>query len=417
MFLFFRSCAAALFSFLFLIETSSAQEKLSLQQALDAALANNPDVLSAQKEIAITASRILQAGRFANPELTFMFNETPTSFSFGNAGEKDIGLSQTLEFPGKRGARIKVASHDKAIAELALRRTRTVVASQVKRAYYQALLADEVIDNLQFTLGLLEDFLKTVTERYQTGASRYLDVIRTKVELTRLRNDAVEAQRDYQLQLAELNVLLGRADETEAQLADSLAYQPFPISQDAALALYEKQSAFLQIAEREASRSQAVLRLAQKSYLPDFNLGLALQNRATAPNSSSSFFGFGLGVSVPLWFWQAPRGETQEAHALVDLGTLRLEAARRLVRQKILSAHRVASVADQQVRVFETSLLQDAEDELRAGIAAYQNNQIDALNLFDIYRTYRATKIEYARALYNYLAALAELEAAGEVFE
>lgn len=417
MFPFFRSCAAMLFLFLFFSANGRAQEKLSLQQALALAQSNNPDVLAAEMEIAAAAGRILQAGRITNPELTIMRNETPARFALGEAGEKDIGLSQALEFPGKRGARIKVASHDKALAESALSRTRTVVAARVKRVYYRALLAREVIVHLQFTLGLLEDFLKTVTERYQTGASRYLDVLRTKVELTRLRNDAVEAQRDYQLQLAELNVLLGRAGETATQLADSLVYQPLPISQDSAVALYEKNSAFLQIAEREMSRSQAVLRLAQKSYLPDFNLGLALQNRATAPNRSSSFFGFELGVSVPLWFWQAPRGETQEAHALVDLGKLRLEAARRLVRQKILSAHRVASVAEQQVRVFETALLQDTDDELRAGIAAYQNNQIDALNLFDIYRTYRATKIEYARALYNYLAALAELEAVGEVFE
>ncbi|OYV84551.1 MAG: hypothetical protein B7Z63_06745 [Ignavibacteriae bacterium 37-53-5] len=74
-------------------------------------------------------------------------------------------------------------------------------------------------------------------------------------------------------------------------------------------------------------------------------------------------------------------------------------------------------MAQAQLQVFDASLLGDAEDELRAGLAAYQNNQVDALNLFDIYRTYRATKIEYARALYHLLAAKAELEASAEVPE
>ena len=107
----------------------------------------------------------------------------------------------------------------------------------------------------------------------------------------------------------------------------------------------------------------------------------------------------------------------QEAEALLNIGNIRISAARLRVRLNILSAFRSASVAQEQLLVFDTSLLRDVEDELRAGISGYQNNQVDALNLFDIYRTFRATKIEYARALYNLLAAKAELEVAGETEE
>ena len=202
-------------------------------------------------------------------------------------------------------------------------------------------------------------------------------------------------------------------------LTDSLIYQPFALSQDSAIAMFSAQSVFLKIIERESLRSQSLLKLARKSYLPDFGLGLAWQNRPgqTSSSGSSRYFGFELGVSIPLYLWQAPRGEVQEARALVDLGALRIAAARRRVRQNLMSAYRLVEVANQQVQSFETALLRDAEDELRAGISAYQNNQVDALNLFDIYRTYRATKIEYVRALYNYAAARAELEASAEVPE
>ena len=162
-----------------------------------------------------------------------------------------------------------------------------------------------------------------------------------------------------------------------------------------------------------------MLNLARTSYLPDFSLGIALQNRPgqISPTGSSKYFGFQLGASVPLWFWQGPKGEVQEAEALLDISNIRISATRLRARQNILTAFRSASVAQEQLQVFETSLLRDAEDELRAGISAYQNNQVDALNLFDIYRTFRATKIEYARSLYNLLAAKAELEVAGESAE
>ena len=96
---------------------------------------------------------------------------------------------------------------------------------------------------------------------------------------------------------------------------------------------------------------------------------------------------------------------------------MRVEAAHLRVQNNIMTAFRNASVAQEQLRIFDATLLRDAEDELRAGISAYQNNQIDALNVFDIYRTYQATKSEHARALHNLLAAKADLEIACEVVE
>ena len=251
-------------------------ERLSLQDAIRLASQSNPDVLQAQREIDAAAGRVLQSGRIPNPELSLSYNEIPTSLQLGGAGEKDIGISQTIEFPGKRGARIDIAEHGKSIAELSLLRMKALVSAKVKRAYYQSLLAGEVVNNLEFTITLLSDFLRTVTERYQAGASKYLDVIRAKVEVTRLRNDLVEAKREQLTRLSELNVLLGRTANTPVIFTDSLTYQPLGMLQDSAVELYENQSNFLKIVEREAQRSQSVLNLARTSYLPDFSLGLAL---------------------------------------------------------------------------------------------------------------------------------------------
>jgi outer membrane protein TolC len=415
----FISQTGLLFLFSAVVGSAQTPERLSLADALTIALNNNPEIRVSQKEIDAAAGRVLQAGGIPNPELSVTFNETPSNLRLGDAGEQDVGLSQTIEFPGKRGSRVDVAEHGGSIAEFSLARTRAIISSRVKRAYYQSLLAGEVVSNLEFTITLLSDFVKTVTERYQAGASKYLDVIRAKVEVTRLRNDLFEARREQQTRLNELNVLLGRTDSIPMVLSDSLTYQPLKMPQDPAVELYTSQSNFLKIVEREAQRSQSVLNLARKSYLPDFSLGIAVQKRPgqISPTGSSNYIGFQFGASIPLWFWQGPKGEVQEAEALLDVSNIRIASARLRVRQNILSAFRSASVAQEQLQVFDTSLLRDVEDELRAGISAYQNNQVDALNLFDIYRTFRATKIEYSRSLYNLLAAKAELEVAGEVAE
>lgn len=108
------------------------------------------------------------------------------------------------------------------------------------------------------------------------------------------------------------------------------------------------------------------------------------------------------------------QGDVLEAEANLSVAEVRYQSAKIKVTQSIRTALNNLLFAEEQLRLFDTSLLRDIEDELRAGITAYQNNQIDLLNLFDIYRTYRATKVEYSRTVYNTLVALAELETAAE---
>ncbi|MEW6512028.1 MAG: TolC family protein [Bacteroidota bacterium] len=401
------------------IAVSGAQDRLSLNDAITIAMEQNPDLRAASRELAASEGRVLQAGRIANPEISVQFNLAPTTLDLGKAQEKDIAFVQTLEFPGKRGARIDVAEHDQWIARRTVERLTASTTTRVTQAYYRVLLANAVEGNLSFTIALLEDFLKVVTERYQAGTSSYLDVLRTKVELTRLRNEQVQAWSERYAREAELNVRIGRSADAGLTLTDSLVYHPFELSRDSTVAMYETRSAYLKIVDREIMRAQSQIDLAGKSYLPDYTLGVSLQNRpgSLSPTGSSRYLGFEFGLSLPLWFWQSPRGELLEAQARLDIITLRREAARRVVRQRILSAYRTVQAAQIQLESFRASLLQDAEDELRSGIVAYQNNQIDVLNLFDIYRTTLATRIEYTRSLFNYLNARADLESTAEVME
>lgn len=84
-------------------KTLSAQPTtaLSLDDAITMALNNNPKILAAQKEIDAADGRILQAGRISNPEFGVSWNEAP-SFNIGKAGERDIGVSQQIEYPSTR---------------------------------------------------------------------------------------------------------------------------------------------------------------------------------------------------------------------------------------------------------------------------------------------------------------------------
>ncbi|TAK64023.1 MAG: TolC family protein, partial [Bacteroidetes bacterium] len=324
------SMVGSLFVLFTAIAFSQIREKLSLHDAINIAVQNNPEILASRHEIDAAAGRVLQAGRFPNPEFSISFNESPANFAIGDANEKDFGISQTFEFPGKRSSRIEVAEQEQTFSELTVARKTAIVATQVKQIYYQALLAAAIKENITFNIALLDDLLETVTLRYQSGANTYLEILRVKIEKTRLSNDAVEAERDYRLRIGNLKTILGKSVDADIALSDSLVYEPFRMAEDSALSVLTEQSYYLKMKEQELLIQQSAYNLAEKSYLPDLKFGLALQNRlGTFPDEGSkNYLGLEVGVSLPLWFQQGPKGEVQEALALTRATEYRLTAAR-----------------------------------------------------------------------------------------
>ena len=114
-------------------------EKLSLNEAIETALKNNPQILTAEKEIFVIEGKILQAGRIPNAEFSIESNEIPTDLSFSKADELDINFSQQLEFFGKRRMRIQSVEYQKQIAKLNLERIKKIITAQVNIDYYQFL--------------------------------------------------------------------------------------------------------------------------------------------------------------------------------------------------------------------------------------------------------------------------------------
>lgn len=233
-----------------------------------------------------------------------------------------------------------------------------------------------------------------------------------------MKNELFDAKKENWKIIGELKVLLGKENGYEFELTDSLTYRLLEMKKDSVISFYLSRSNYLRINEIQADQSKSYLSLAGKKYLPDFNLGLAYQYHQFLPEKGFyQYFGLNIGISLPMFYSSGVLGDIQEAEANLSISGIRLKFSKLKVTQNIITAFNNLSFAEEQLRLFETSLIKDVEDQLRAGITAYQNLQIDVLNLFDIYRTYRATKVEYSKTVFNCLAALAELEVAAEAFE
>jgi len=421
--LFLRSCVALLFSFLLLIENTGAQEKLSLQQAVDLALRQNPQLVLAQQDIAVAQGKSAQAGALPPAEIFSRVNEI--SFDFAELSEIEIGLSQSFEFPGKRGGRKTLAQANHRIAELQLSRLRVVLAAEVKKRYYENLWVAENFATQKFSAQILADLQQLLSERYQSGAASYLEIVRSRIELGRSRSELAGAQQEQVAARAKLNLVLGRDSNLLLQLSDSLAYAPLTLPRDAVFAFAAQQSNLSQIFITAVERQRRALRLAQLVGRPDFSLGAAFQRVAENPpftaaqpqGQTVNAFGVEASISLPLFNRAAPKGEAQIARAELVAAETRQAYFEQQLRRNFEVAFAAVAATEKQVSEFHNVVLPESLNAVNAAVAAYQSGRLSLTDLLDIYRTARQARLEKSRAVFNYLTARADLETVGEKFE
>lgn len=90
-------------------------------------------------------------------------------------------------------------------------------------------------------------------------------------------------------------------------------------------------------------------------------------------------------------------------------------SVKRKIRNNINIALTTVLSTEQQVKNYEQILQKGLSEIMDVALSQYRNNQIDLLNLFDIYRTQRETRAEYIRSVANYQRAVADLESAAEL--
>jgi outer membrane protein TolC len=407
---------------MFLMKDIGAQGKLSLQQAIVLALQQNPQLVLAQQEIAAAQGQYAMADALPPAEIFSRINEI--NFDFTEQDEIEIGFSQSFEFPGKRGNRKAIANAGVQIAGLQLRRLRVLLVAQVKKRYFENLLVNENFASQQFALQLLDDLQQLLTERYLSGAASYVDVVRARIELGRGRSESAAAQQEQTAAASKLNLLLGRASSLPLLLTDSLAYAPLTLPHDSLFASTEGQSHLRQILTNAIERHRRALRLAQLAGRPDFSLGASFQRVAENPpfttaqpeGETVNAFGIEASLSLPLFNRAAPKGEVQIARAELAAAEIRLTYFEQQFRRNFEVAFAAVEAAEKQVLEFRTVVLPESQNAVNAAIAAYQSGQLSLTDLLDIYRTARQARLENSRAIFNYLAACADLEAVGEIF-
>lgn len=378
---------------------------LTLVECLSIALQNNPLLLSSQEQHRASLARVNIAKAFPQPSLNFDSDLQPSLFNFKKSEESYFGLSQTIEFPGKRFLRGRIASReaDEFLSEVEVLKLDIVFA--VKEAFFGLLLAKEKVKHAEQNLELSDDFHQMTELKFSAGDVSKAEVLRARVEASKAANLVKVAQNEVYLRKAALNFLLARKKDGHLEIRGELKQPPLKLNLEE---LREKAFSFRPEMKRisfSLEKESLKKKLAYLSYFPDFDLGISghrLENQ--------KFWDFTLTLAIPLFFWQPKRGEIAETEALIAALEKESEHLKNAISLEVEEAYRNAIVAHDQIRLYEEEVLSQAEEVYQMFYFRYEEGEIGGIELIEARKTLIEARISYAEALYNYALSLAALE-------
>ena len=389
-----------------LLAQTNEEGSLTLDQCISIALQQNPLVLSAMQQHKASLARISQAKAFAQPSINWDSDLQPNLFNFKDSGEWYFGISQEIEFPGKRILRGKIASReaDEFLQDVEL--LKLDIAFQVKQSFFNLLLSQEKLRYAQLNMELAQDYLKKAELKYEAGDVAKVEALRAHVEASRAANEVRIASNEVRLAKAMLNFLLARKKYAPLEIMGDLKRAPIDLNADELVARALSFRPEVKRINLGLERESLTKKQGYMSYLPDFELGIN-KHRIIG---EGEFWDFTLSFPIPLFFWQPKRGEIAEAEANIRSLTREAEYLRNAITLEVEEATLNAVTASNQIRLFEEEIITQAEEVYNMFLFSYQEGEIGGIELIEARRTLIEARTSYADALFNYGVAIAALE-------
>jgi outer membrane protein TolC len=390
------------------VQAAAGPPVLRLVDVVAAAREHNPQIATARARARGAATMPAQARAYDDPVLSWESWNIPESVDVAEADNNIFRVSQKIPFPGKRTLAGKVASHDAEAMGAEARAVELDVVAAVKRAYWDLWMRHQRLLVYERERSLAERFARLAEQRYALGQTAQADVIRAQVEVTHAVNRANTERLAIDAATAELNALLSRSPDEPLGRPEEPVFADVAAPLDGLVELAVAHRPELAAQAAAIAREQDGVRLAEKGYLPDFEVSVGRFVNYGAPNG----FGAMASMTIPLAYKSkidagvsaaTARLETVEAERRRVLDAIRRDVQQALVRVRTARLQR---------DIFTTTHIPQTEQALRVTEGAYQTGEVDFLALIDTVRGIESVHLEHIDAETELAKAWADLERA-----
>lgn len=386
----------------------------TLDDLVATALRDNPRIAAARQAALAAAEVPAQASSLDDPQagIAWYLSEVETRVG---PQEQRLFLSQKLPFWGKRGLRGAHAEGLARVAGATVRDVALAVVTEVRVRYYDLAYVEESIRITEADRALVADIVEAALAHYRAGHGQQRDVLRAQVALSR-DTDRLLTLRELRATLtAELNELLARDKQTP--IDGAALPEPLPVVEAQGGLREEMEAARPRLAAlaRRVEAARTAEALARKQYYPDLTARFDYTVTAEGPlpvadNGTDSYWAT-LSVNLPIWRKRLDAGVSEARARLAEAEAAYRDERERGERELIDLRFRLATSRDQ-VALFDTGLIPQAEQALRATMDGYRTGQAGFLDLLDAERDWLELRLAAFRAKTDLFQQQARLEQA-----
>src|SRR5579864_1042836 len=400
---------------LLLVEAGTGQNttRISLDQAIDLALAHNHAIKATRTLILQNQDQEITANLRPNPTLgvdtQFIPFFSPQYFSSDNLNQTqqfDVGISYLFERGHKRQRRLQAARDQTAVTRAQVTDAERTLALNVGQQFVSVLLAEST---LQFALEDLKDFQQTVDIGEAQLKAGYIgegDYLKIKLQLLQFQTDVSSARLAKVQALVGLREFLGYdAVPANFDVIGDLAYQPLKANLEdlQARALHDRPD--FRATELGITAAHSQILLAKANAKVDVN-GTYDFTHTAGQNTASIFASFELPI------FNRNQGEIARTGYALTQAQEQQQAASDTVLSDVANAYEAVKSNDEVVQLYTSGYLKQAQDSREISEYAYKRGAASLLDFLDAERSYRSVQLAYRQALSSYMNALEQLKAA-----
>ncbi|MBI1315184.1 hypothetical protein GC176_28165 [bacterium] len=294
-----------------LVAGDRADEPMTLSELQQLGLEHSPVVSQAAADVESARGKAIQVGLYPNPTVGY---EGDTVGTTNTAGYNGAFISQEFVTAGKLTLAQDSALMAMQAAEADLRKARVSLASNIRRRYFELLLAQERLVFSRALATLSEEVYHAQIDLVAGGENAAYEPLQLRVLAVQARNNVVQADNRVMAAWRQLAATLGLPEMPRTEVAGSIETPAPKIDYESARTIVLSRHSDLIAAQSLISSAQYNLRLQEVTPIPNIELYTAVQHDATTPLDN---FSYNLQIGLPVPVFNRNQGNITSAHAQV----------------------------------------------------------------------------------------------------
>lgn len=393
------------------IVKAQQKELLSFDEYLSMVGKKNLTYAAQKYNVSMAEASIQTANMFPDPQLDMEGSNNGVSKNMGYTYGGSLGW--TLEFGGKRRARVDLAKNQSELSRILLLDFFRNLRADASLGYVEALKSKALLDVQQDSYKNMLQLSKSDSIRYRLGNISLVTSKQSKLEAASLLNSVYQAESAEQQAITALYVFLSDNKLTGRDVdGDFNAFnRDFGIEDLLTQALNERADLLAAKQNTQVAKSQINLERANRKI--DLGLTAGVSHNTTATNEiapSPAVNAIKLGVSIPLKFSNNRNAGLKIAEMAHSQSQLEYQQVEQSIRAEVMQAYQQYMATQKQVKQFHNGMLTEAKNILDGIIYSYKRGESSILEVLNAQRTYNDVRKDYYQALADNATALIELE-------